>query len=407
MNKESILIITSDFLPTPSANGVCAYNLARVLIDKGYSVEVISNRRDRLKKIEIIDGVTVKRLNNNTIIRYIKNKNIQLMISRINLLLHLFIYPIDSISAIFRYFITTINIIKSKNTSIIISLNHPLIGCLSGVYAKRKFKGKLKFVVYDVDSFANTIKGQFISQSKKTKMMWKWEKMIFDAADLLIVMRNHEVYYNQEKYIQFKHKMRIANFPMLYKQLLNRQNKQTGSERINCVYLGTLSQTYRNPKITCSLFSKISNVDLNFFGKIDNTETIIKKYSGQTQGRIHHGGMVSFLQGQEFLQSADILISIGNSDSDMVPSKTFEYMSYCKPIIHLFTFKEDPVIPILKRYPVALLLDAKKSVQTLVEQIKEFLSTCFRKSIDQKRVWELYFENTPEYSIELMEEIMN
>ena len=114
--------------------------------------------------------------------------------------------------------------------------------------------------------------------------------------------------------------------------------------------------------------------------------------------------MVSFLQGQESLQNADILISIGNRDSDMVPSKTFEYMSYCKPIIHLYIFKEDPVIPTLNQYPNALLLDANESVQTLVEQTKAFLDKYSKISVDPKMIRELFYESTPEFSIDLIEE---
>ena len=114
--------------------------------------------------------------------------------------------------------------------------------------------------------------------------------------------------------------------------------------------------------------------------------------------------MVSFLQGQESLQNADILISIGNRDSDMVPSKTFEYMSYCKPIIHFYILKEDPVIPTLTQYPNALLLDANESVQTLVEQTKAFLDKYSKISVDPKMIRELFYESTPEFSIDLIEE---
>jgi hypothetical protein len=403
MEGQSIVIITSDFLPIPSANGVCAYNLAKVLMKRGYAIDVISNRGVRQKRTESIDDIAIRRINNQYITPYIRNKNIQSLILRTNLFLHLFIYPIDSICAIFRYFSTTINVIKQNNTSIIICLNNPLLGCLSGVYAKRKFGNKLKFVVYDVDSFSNTLEGRFISLSKKRKMMWKWEKIVFRAADLAIVMRNHETHYNQEKYKQFKHKMRIANFPMLYTHLSSRPKQRPGSQNIECVYLGSLSQTYRNPNIVCEIFSRIPNVILRFFGRTDNVKTIIEKFSGETQGRIHHGGMVSFLQGQEILQNSDVLISIGNRDSDMVPSKTFEYMSYCKPIIHFYTFKEDPVISTLSQYPVALLLDTNGPIQSLVEQTKEFLSTYSKMSVEPKIIRELLYENTPEFSIDLIE----
>lgn len=403
-NNKKILIITSDFLPTPSANGVCAYNLSKVLMKRGYSVDVISNRKYHQKKLEILDGITIHRVPVQLAAQFIKNKKIQIMVLRVNLLLHFFMYPLVSILGIFRYIHIVNRIIRKKETPVLLAINNPLVACLSGVFSKRKFKEKLKFVLYDVDSFSNTLEGRFISLSKKKKMMWKWENLILRSVDLAIIMRNHKEHYRQERYRQFNHKIKIANFPMLYTHFSNINKHQKDNQKIECVYLGTLSQTYRDPKIVCDLFSKIPNVNLRFFGKIDNSEIIIKKYSEETRGRIHHGGMVSFLQGQESLQNADILISIGNHDSDMVPSKTFEYMSYCKPIIHLYIFKEDPVIPTLTHYPNALLLDANESVQALVEQTKAFLANYSKTSVDPKMLRELLYENTPEFSIDLIEE---
>lgn len=400
---KNIIIITSDFLPTPSANGVCAFNLSKVLMERGYSVDVISNRKCHQKKIEILDDITIHRVPVQLIAQFIKNKKLQILVLRINLMLHFFMYPLVSIFEMFRYIHIVNRTIRKKEITILLAINNPLVGCLSGVFSKRKFKERLKFVLYDVDSFSNTLEGRFISLPKKKKMMWKWEKMIFSSADLAIVMQNHKEHYYQERYRQFNHKIKIANFPMLYTHLSNKQRQPTKYRTTKCVYLGTLSQTYRNPKIVCDLFSKISNVNLSFLGKIDDSETIIRKYSEETRGRIHHGGMVSFLQGQESLQNADILISIGNRDSDMVPSKTFEYISFCKPIIHFYTFKEDPVIPTLDKYPIALLLDASESIQALVDKTKDFLSANIGKTVDPKMIRELFYENTPEYSIDLIE----
>lgn len=403
--SKNVLIITSDFLPIPSANGVCAYNLSKALIERGYDVDIISNQAYRQSKREKIEGISIHRIPLLYFSKYIDNRKIQTFFWRFNLFFHIFMYPLVSISAVYRYAHTAKKIVQQKKTCILISINNPLIGCLSGVYAKRKYGSKLKLVVYDVDSFSNTLEGRYISLAKKRKMMWRWEKLVFQSADLAIIMRNHEQHYNQEKYKQFKHKIKVANFPMLYTHLPDQQKKQnTDDHMINCVYLGTLSQIYRNPKRACEVFSKIANTNLLFYGKTDDERLLFGKFEEVTQGRICHKGMVSFIQGQKLLQDSDILISIGNCDSDMIPSKTYEYMSFCKPIIHLYIFKEDPVIPTLNQYPNALLLDANESVQTLVEQTKAFLDKYSKISVDPKMIRELFYESTPEFSIDLIEE---
>lgn len=404
MSNNHILIITSDFLPIPSANGVCAYNLSKVLIEKSNSVDVISNRKYHQKKIEILDDITIHRVPIQLVTQLIKNKKLQTIVLRFNILLHYFMYPLVSILGLLRYIHKVNKIIKQKQSTILIVINNPLVGCIAGVFAKRRFKEKLNFVLYDVDSFSNTLHGKYISLEKKRKLMWKWEKIIFQTVDLAIVMKNHEQHYSQEKYKPFEQKIKVANFPMLNTHSLKKQKLEEMEQSISirCVYLGSLSQSYRNPQIACEVISKIQYAKLQLYGKIDNSLKVIEKLTEITDGRIQHCGMVSFLDGQSYLQNADVLISIGNRDSDMVPSKTFEYMSYCKPIIHFYVFKEDPVIHSLSQYPNVLLLDANAPIQALVEKTKDFLSASIGKIVDPKKIRELLYENTPEYSIDLI-----
>lgn len=405
MLRKSVLIITSDFLPTPSANGVCAYNLARVLMERGYSVNVISSRKPNQDKIELIDGINIHRINNHYYTQFIKSKKLQTLLLRLNLFLHIFMYPLTSVIAVIKYAQLTNKIIKNHGINLVITINNPLIGCLSGVFLKKKFKEKLKLVLYDVDSFSNTVEGRFITQRKKIEKMWKWEKLILNTADLAIIMRNHESYYHQDKYSSFHSKIRITNFPMMYTRDERKQKNRVGM--IECIYLGTLSQLYRNPTKVCEVFSVIPNVTLKFFGKIDNTDRIIHSFSESSEKRIQHLGMVTFDQGQKILQEADVLISIGNRESDMVPSKTYEYMSYCKPIIHFYSSENDPVITILSQYPLALLLDINEPLDRLTERIKGFFDTAYGKRVDSKIIRQLFIESTPEYSIDLIEDYFN
>ena len=114
-----------------------------------------------------------------------------------------------------------------------------------------------------------------------------------------------------------------------------------------------------------------------------------------------------FSKAQDLLKNASVLISIGNNSSDMVPSKTFEYMSYCKPIIHFYSFAEDPVISILSRYPIALLLDSNQSIEILTREVQKFLDSYSGKTIDSNEIRRLFFENTPEYYIDIIDTFFN
>ena len=56
----------------------------------------------------------------------------------------------------------------------------------------------------------------------------------------------------------------------------------------------------------------------------------------------------------EAYDRTDVLINIGNSVLNQMPSKIFEYISSGKPIINVFKSPDCPTLKYLTRYPLAL-----------------------------------------------------
>lgn len=397
----NILIITDDFLPTPSANGVCAYNIAKILLDKGCAVKVLCNRQHKEKSMEWIDGLQVFRVWDSFFTRKMTNSKAKDLIIRIALASHLFIYPIKSINFLLRMIHKAINILKNYNIDTVISFNNPLEACLTGSVLKNYF-GSIHFCVYDLDSFSNVLDGKFIKKKFKYKMMWHWERMVFEYADNIVIMENHKSHYDQDRYVLFQGKICVSNFPTLILKEDNHLVPKSNLYKPTCVYLGTLVKAYRNPENICKIFLNIEDLSLVFYGKSD-TEEILKEYHHISQGRITHGGFVKFSHGQQKLREADFLISIGNINSDMIPSKTFEYISFGKPIVHFYTYSEDPVLHHLRKYPLSLLLDINDPIDKAVTIVKHFINNTFGKRISSETIKEIYYMNTPEYSVDLIE----
>ena len=53
---------------------------------------------------------------------------------------------------------------------------------------------------------------------------------------------------------------------------------------------------------------------------------------------------------------ADVLVSLGNTYDNQMPSKLFGYFATGKPVLHLAVSENDPTLPYLARYPLALVL---------------------------------------------------
>ena len=65
-------------------------------------------------------------------------------------------------------------------------------------------------------------------------------------------------------------------------------------------------------------------------------------------------GAVPTTEGRRLQNEADVLVNLGNRMANQMPSKVYEYLGSGKPILHLAANREDPVLPLLARYPLAL-----------------------------------------------------
>ena len=105
-----------------------------------------------------------------------------------------------------------------------------------------------------------------------------------------------------------------------------------------------------------------------------------------------------------------LLISIGNTDSPMIPSKLFVYMSSCKPIIHFYYNNKDSCLPYLEKYPYSLLLNMNDSMDTNLNKTKLFINNLyFLSEYDYHEVFEMLAQRllrcTPLYTVKKIIEI--
>ena len=108
--------------------------------------------------------------------------------------------------------------------------------------------------------------------------------------------------------------------------------------------------------------------------------------------------MISHDDVLEKIYNADVLLSIGNKESPMVPSKIYEYMSTGKPIIHFYFYDGDPCIEPLKRYGNALLI--KDNDKLSKDKIFEFLKNF--KQLECKDIEKMFLTSTPKYTVDLL-----
>ena len=93
--------------------------------------------------------------------------------------------------------------------------------------------------------------------------------------------------------------------------------------------------------------------------------------------------------------------------TNQVPSKIFEYISACKPIINVCVNKDCPSIPYLEKYPLALsIIEGVGTPEEHAAEIERFIIENAGRTVEKATVLELFKECTAEYCAEQMAQVV-
>jgi len=412
---KTIVFLVSGYYPNFSAVSKCIFNIAEVM-SIHHEVIVISEKSSINQ-----ENLTL----NKTKIFFFQNQSIN-KILKISA-------KFNSINKIFRLYYLTLNylfrlkkaimLLFSKNTlnnklvesfyETLINLRtsidviYPVSLPIESVVAALNYKDLIKTTtVYPIlfDKFSSNIElNRFkIFQKLKFKQNLKIEKNIFLSSNGIFHLeswRNHISEYNlKSEFIkEIKHPLLIKN----HSRICDNENK-----KIKIVYLGALYRKIRSPKFILNLymnnieFSEI--VELKFIIR-GNIPRIIHDAS-RLNSKIYLENDISSERASNEMLKADVLLSIGNSDTSQFPSKIMDYISTGKPIIHTFKSQKDPVIPVLERYNNCLIIneiDDSNSVKRIIEFISKI------QILEFEKVKKIFYDETPEYVYKTIESFSN
>lgn len=401
---NNYIFLTNQYLPKPGATGLCVHQLAKQLASKGENVYTVCYEDG--DKEEQYDGVKIIKINIPLSCKEYKKsskiiKKLQRVLSLCSKLIHFRQYPLKSFRLIHRYKKAISNILEEKGKVTIIASYTPLEAVVAAASIKRKHPNTVKVLYYSTDTLSNEQgNGGFLSAEYRMNLGVKWEKRLFEIYDKILIMECHKEHY-LNLLPEFKNKYQIVSFP-LFKKIESSHNIKK-DDRVSLVYAGTLYQKLRNPQFLINMLMELKNIinyKAYFLGGGD-CDLILKNAEKDSSNVISYLGMQSHKKALEYINNADILLSIGNEESPMAPSKIYEYMSTGKPIIHVYTYKKDPCLIPLQKYGNALLINANSDVDIL--KVKKFINE--RKCLDYDGVKNKFIQSTPEYTIGIIEKI--
>lgn len=411
---KHIVFIAGSYYPYYSAVGKCLGNVVEEL-EKDNRVTVVCFKskmnqvsKERYSNHDIVRVYTKTMYKRNLLEKDIeKSKGIYKKIAKFNLSLHKIIQAVKAIFSRETIQKQLVNeYLKALEDLDHIDILIPTCNPFDTIMGAMEFKNKHKNVnmvpfLFDKFSTNNSLHRLKLNRIIKMNHHLSLEKKMLKNSKKVLFVESWKEHL-QKNFPEYKYKYCLVEHPLVKLMNLTRTEGFFESNKINIVYTGVVSKTVRSPEYTLRLFSQIlnSNKDIVIhFYVLGNAVDIINEYSRKFPGQIINHGEVSTNTAHQAMINSSYLLSIGNNDITQVPSKIFEYMSCCKPIIHTCVDKNDPANFILQKYPSAIYIEQRDEIiDENVQKLNCFLTENTAFSVEFAEIEKAFFNALPRYS---------
>ncbi|SHJ79140.1 Glycosyltransferase involved in cell wall bisynthesis [Clostridium amylolyticum] len=410
-----IVFLTSSYYPFFSAIGKCVYNLVNELKNENEIIVISNMTTINLSNEVYFEGQKIVRIRTSSmmsrdrILAQNTNNKIATLINKTRLyLLRIAGYLRIIISKhtiekplVKEYFDALLSV---DNVDLIIPTCYPFEAVVAAQEYKDKINRKVQIIPFLFDKFADSPTLHRNQLNKKAKYKYNLlleEQMIKSSTKVLYVdswlqkMKEHFSQYD-EKLIHVEHPLIIDHFSGIAIT-----NEVANDDYIEITYTGVLDKAVRPVSTTLKIISKIIKKNNKFrfhFYVLGNGIDEVNYYNKEYPDNIINHGQVESNLALSKIKQSDILLSIGNTDTTLIPSKIFEYMSSGKPIIHFYHSDDDRVISMLKDYEIGYCIDQNKEIMD--SEISSLIEFCISKKTHKKtfeEVQKIFYKANPNY----------
>lgn len=356
-----VLFVLEKFYPDSSANLNCLSPIFNELLERNFKVDVLTYRQNiEYKKCEVVNNISVIRVDDN----YNMSKNDLLKKFFWRLYRKLFLNK--------KMISTGKKLLLHNKYDVVIACSYPFL--MEEIASKIVNGSSVPFISYQLDPFYCNSN---LPINEKNQRLKHEINILSRAKKIFLPIENY--YENIETGLAI---LKDKYYPIDYPLIIKKNFNVIKNEKPVFVYTGTLYNNIRNPKYVLEFFSKLNfdfklimcyisddivEKDLNYYKSIMNDKLILKR--NQTKE-----------QCDRELENSSIIVNIGNSIANQTPSKIFEYISYCRPIVNFYSIENDTSKKILERYP--LIFNVFKNFHSKdISEFEKFAKLNFNKII--------------------------
>lgn len=409
-----ILFVTDKYFPKPFANAVCAQDMIEHFIKIGYEVHVLAFQDGYTEKISNWKGAIVHTIKPDYRLQlyyyadnFPNNSNSKLatkiasFLSKSKGFLLMPMQPFYSISFPIRIKKKLDALHQQFDFGAIVAMYHPFDGTLGATLFKRQ-NPKIPLAIYNVDTMEKPALKKYFGGIFAD--FFRWEKFFLGHCDAYFFMQSRSERYKQNRFLPWSEKLfevDLPRFSIQDYQINCLQDDPYDRPAEHWVYAGSLNEHDYPVSDLIEFFLSLPGYPkrvLHFYGRGSQLEKI-QLAEKSTAGRIIAHGYTEFEQLKARLFYADVLVSV--KYSNQISAKTFEYLSYRKPIVHFSGHPEDPNVSYLTKYPKSYVV--KTYLKTNWNDCADFLQWMGEQKnvqCDVDMLCQIYQKNTPAYSVE-------
>ncbi len=410
-----LLFITYDFYPVLSANSSIVYNLSKVFINMGHEVDVFPLKPDtNLALEEVWQDIRIHRMhdtfNKQQLKKHIKSKQLSSAFSLGLAILGDRFQHKEYRTRQWSYFSSKRlrTLLTQYGYDIIINVCYPFESCSPILQYIKKYPKNFSWIIYMQDPFASNYYYQNKYPIQDLKL---FETNAFLLADRIIVTEPIMQELLNGPYRLPFHKFKVLNFPLVKKprKLITYEEIVLPRHYVNCVFVGKFNHETRNPKMLLSVFGQFTNKPI-LLHIIGEDRRNWESFLNEKDNIIFHGMKPKDVAINAEL-NANILINVGNSVSNQLPSKLLEYISTGKPILNFYKTQKCPTLEYMARYPYGFNVHEDCIDGEMLEKIYYFCIKYRKININYRQIYRRYYDCTLDYVgyefIKLCNEISN
>jgi glycosyltransferase involved in cell wall biosynthesis len=242
-------------------------------------------------------------------------------------------------------------LLRARRYDALVTVSHPFAGHVVGLGLKRRFPS-MRWVVDIGDPFTLLREIPLNNPLLYTRLNRHAEHQVLSRADAVAVTvaACRDAYEGAFPDVRSK----ITVIPPLL-SLPDRPAIEPITARSDrLVYVGTLYRALRNPTPLLRLFAALlqqrPSLSLHFYGDLHDCADLVTGEGVVVHGKVPRAEAVTAME------TADVLVNIGNATPHQLPSKLVEYAAVGRPILNLVSTSSDTAANFLRDYPAALTL---------------------------------------------------